>query len=85
MIALLRNRISLYNCDANELIADRLQDTIGTSFFNIDPPYVQKGHRLYANYFMEKDHRSLERIISRHLSKTRWIATYDDCDLIREI
>ncbi len=84
-IALLKNRIELYNYDARELITVRLQDTICTSFFNIDPPYVKKGRQLYANYFKEEDHRSLERIITEHLSETNWIVTYDDCDLIRDI
>ena len=84
-IALLKSRIELYNCDANELITTCLQDKINTSFFNIDPPYVKKGRRLYANYFLEEDHRSLEKIITEHLSETRWIVTYDDCDLIRGI
>lgn len=84
-IALLKNRIELYNCDASELITVCLRDTICTSFFNIDPPYVKKGRRLYANYFKEEDHKSLERIITEHLGETRWIVTYDDCDLIRDI
>jgi len=53
-IALLKDRIELYNCDASELITVHLQDTICTSFFNIDPPYVKKGKKLYANYFKEQ-------------------------------
>ncbi|MDK2951159.1 MAG: adenine methylase [Kosmotogales bacterium] len=84
-IALLKNSIELYNCDASELITIHLQNTIYTSFFNIDPPYVKKGHKLYANYFKEEDHRKLERVITKYLSKTQWIVTYDDCDLIRDI
>ena len=84
-IALLKNRIEIYNSDASELITVHLQDKISTSFFNIDPPYVKKGQRLYANYLKEEDHRSLERIITQHLGETRWIVTYDDCDLIRDI
>ncbi|HOT60353.1 MAG TPA: DNA adenine methylase [Spirochaetales bacterium] len=84
-IALLKDRIELYNCDASELITVHLQDMICTSFFNIDPPYVKKGKKLYANYFKEEDHKSLARIIAEHLGETRWIVTYDDCDLIRDI
>lgn len=84
-INLLKNRIELYNCDASELIIIRLQDTICTSFFNIDPPYVKKGHRLYASYFKEEDHRKLASIITEYLDETQWIVTYDDCDLIRDI
>lgn len=84
-IALLRDQIALYNCDASDLITVHLQDRIATSFFNIDPPYVQKGYRLYKNYFKEVDHRNLEGVIANHLEGTRWIITYDDCDLVRDI
>jgi len=84
-IASLGNRIELYNYDASELITKHLNERIRSSFFNIDPPYVQKGHRLYKNYFKEKDHRSLEKIITGYLGETQWIVTYDDCDLIRDI
>lgn len=84
-IAMMKDKIELFNCDASELITKCLQDKMRTSFFNIDPPYVKKGQQLYANYFKEIDHRNFEQIISNHLGETRWILTYDDCDLIREI
>jgi DNA adenine methylase len=84
-IALLRDRIKLYNCDASELITLHLQGRISSSFFNIDPPYVKKGHKLYTNYFKEEDHRRLKGIITEYLGDTYWIVTYDDCDLIRDI
>lgn len=82
---LLINRIKIYNCDATKLITVELQDNLTNSFFNIDPPYVKKGKRLYANYFIEEDHRNFERIITENLSNTSWIVTYDDCELIRDI
>lgn len=84
-IALLRDRIKLYNCDASELITRHLQGRINSSFFNIDPPYVKKGHKLYTNYFKEEDHKQLKEIIAEYLGDTHWIVTYDDCDLIRNI
>ncbi len=84
-IALLKNRISLYNCDASELIIMQLGEIKNTAFFNIDPPYVIKGSRLYTNYFEESDHRYLEQVIKEHLRETPWIITYDDCELIRDI
>lgn len=84
-IALLRDRIELYNYDASELIAQHLRERVHESFFNIDPPYVEKGHRLYTNYFMENDHRNFERMIAEHLGDSCWILTYDDCELIRDI
>lgn len=84
-IALLKHRISIYNCDASDLIANQLQDIIDTAFFNIDPPYVAKGSKLYTNYFREIDHRNLEKVITALLQHIPWIVTYDDCALIREI
>lgn len=84
-IALLRNRIELYNYDAGELIVHHLHERIQECFFNIDPPYVEKGHRLYTNYFKEENHRDFERTIAAHLANTHWIVTYDDCELIRDI
>jgi DNA adenine methylase len=84
-IALLKDRISLYNCDASDLIMNRLKFQNNTAFFNIDPPYVDKGSRLYTNYFKESDHRNLEHVITEHLKGIPWIITYDDCELIRDI
>ena len=84
-IAQFKDCISLYNCDASDLIINQLQNIVNTAFFNIDPPYVKNGQRLYANYFKTEDHRNLEKIINEHLRETRWIVTYDDCDLIRDI
>lgn len=84
-ISLLRDRIELYNYDASELIAQHLHERIQECFFNIDPPYVEKGHRLYTNFFREENHRNFERTIAAYLGEGDWIITYDDCDLIRDI
>jgi len=84
-IAYLGDSIELYNDDAKNLIATRLRPRMHTTFFNIDPPYVRNGHRLYANYFREEEHRSFKSVIEEHLDETQWIMTYDDCDLIRDI
>lgn len=84
-ISLLKDRIELYNHDASELITQHLHERIQECFFNIDPPYVEKGHRLYTNFFREENHRNFERTIAEHLGEGDWIITYDDCDLIRDI
>ena len=84
-IALLRDRFELYNYDASELITRHLQGRIHVCFFNIDPPYVEKGHRLYTNFFKEDDHRNFERTVAEHLGDACWIISYDDCELIRDI
>jgi DNA adenine methylase len=84
-VALLKDKIYLYNYDARELIIHHLGDIKKNAFFNIDPPYVIKGNRLYTNYFQEEDHRKLAQVISKHLKNYPWIITYDNCELIRNI
>ncbi len=84
-ISLLKDRIALHNLDANDLIINELDDIKDIAFFNIDPPYVAKGSKLYTNYFKKPDHRNLERVISKYLKDVPWIVTYDDCELIRDI
>lgn len=84
-VALLKDRIYLFNYDASELIIEHLENILRNAFFNIDPPYVLKGRRLYTNFFKEDDHRRLERVISKYLREYPWIVTYDDCELIRNV
>lgn len=85
LIASFRDNISLYNCDASDLICNHLISQKSNIFLNIDPPYVVKGSLLYTNYFEEADHRNLQQIISGNLQDVPWIVTYDDCELIRSI
>lgn len=86
-IALLNKRIILRNSDASTLIKRyaRSKSKEKKYFFNIDPPYVIKGSRLYTSYFKEADHRKLEKAIAEYLQDIPWIVTYDECELIREI
>ena len=52
-----RERISVYNKDIISLLrnyAPRLGDRL---FFYFDPPYYNKGQKLYKNFFTPQDHR----------------------------
>jgi len=81
-IAEQKDYINISNIDAKNLI-----DTFECkgSFFFIDPPYFNKGKKLYANYFEYSDHEELAQIIESALENTPWIITYDICDEIRNI
>ncbi|AMC93638.1 DNA methyltransferase [Erysipelothrix larvae] len=85
LIASFSENIELFNRDASDLIINELHQRIDTLFYNIDPPYVNKGHQLYKNYFMENDHVELKDVITQHLGDGQWIITYDDCELINLI
>lgn len=78
-----RNRISIYNEDA-EIFMGRIGKSIPqTSVMYIDPPYFEKGSQLYKNSYRKPDH---ERIASRvsNLSSP-WFMTYDNVPEIREL
>ena len=81
-IAELSDRIDLYNLDVFEFL-DRVIKQKKKVFINFDPPYVKKGGQLYKNSFDEDLHRKLSNRISQ--LQTKWIVTYDICDLIESL
>ncbi len=81
-IATYRTQVNVSNLDAKTLISNFRNDH---SFFFIDPPYFNKGKKLYTNFFELKDHRELAITIEAKLHGVPWIITYDVCPEIREI
>lgn len=82
-VAQYRNRITLYNEDA-EVFMDRVGSSIpDTSVVYIDPPYHDKGSQLYRNSYRPQDHA---RIASRLASLSApWFMTYDNVPPIRDL
>lgn len=74
--------INILNLDAKRLISDFHNEH---SFFFIDPPYFNKGKKLYTNFFELADHEELSMTIKASLQDIPWIITYDVCPEIREI
>jgi DNA adenine methylase len=84
-IAQHRNRIELYNLDANVLIENILTDVPSEQLFvYFDPPYYKQGKNLYTNFFNDHDHQNLSNSI-RRMDTFYWVATYDNEPRIREI
>lgn len=82
-IAKMADSIEVTNLDAREFM-DALQDeSDGTSFVYLDPPYVKKGPGLYENSFGASEHRALAKSIREHLGD--WMVTYDIDPLIDEL
>jgi DNA adenine methylase len=80
-VAQYKNRINIYNEDA-EVFIDRLGVSVpGNSVVYIDPPYYEKGAELYRNAYKRSDH---ERIAARISAiKNPWFMTYDNVEPIR--
>lgn len=82
-VARYKNRISLYNEDA-EVFMDRIGNSIPlTAVMYIDPPYYDKGSQLYKNAYKPADHK---RIAGRLEDlENPWFLTYDNVDPICEL
>jgi DNA adenine methylase len=78
-----KNRIAIYNEDA-ETFMDRLGRSIPTtSVVYIDPPYYEKGSQLYKNAYRPADHKRIAKRVST--LKSPWFMTYDNVQPIREL
>lgn len=52
----------------------------------MDPPYFKKGHRLYAFYFDDNDHKDLAAFLHSHpQTPLHWVLSCDDAALIRRL
>ena len=80
-----RDKIKLYNLEANELIKNHLLDISPENLFVFfDPPYYKHGKNLYTNFFDHENHVELQNFISM-MGNYKWITTYDYEDNIKEI
>lgn len=52
-------------------------------FLYIDPPYVLKGKSLYSCFFSKEEHELLKHSLDS--SKTRWVTSYDQNELIEKL
>lgn len=78
-----RDRISLHNRDAAELLSELFPVLPRRSFAYLDPPYYVKGQRrLYLNGYGHDDHVRLAAVISR---QRRWMISYDDVPAVRKL
>ena len=86
VLANLKERIKISHLDALEFLRAKLPRGLGRNrvFVYLDPPYVEKGRRLYLNAYLEADHRALADYICRQKTLP-WLMSYDDAELIREI
>jgi DNA adenine methylase len=82
-IASYGNRVSVTRLSANELLLNMPNDNKRTLVF-LDPPYYEKGQRLYLNALEEDDHKQLADIL-RGSPKFNWVLTYDNVEPIRRL
>lgn len=84
-ISTYRDKVEIYNYSAETLIKKVIAKRTDELFINFDPPYVKKGKMLYTNYYNISDHEFLSELIVKKLYNAKWIMTYDECELIKEL
>ena len=82
-IAFYKDRISLYNLDALELLQDVVCNLPDKALIYLDPPYYVKGSQLYRNHYKHEDHKELSDVV-KNLCHS-WLVTYDKCDSIKKL
>jgi DNA adenine methylase len=80
-IALHQKKISVHNLDCIELVNRVISRQKSKTFIYFDPPYFEKGKRLYENYYKANDHENLANIITKKVKKP-WLMTYDNVEEI---
>ncbi len=85
-LALIKERIHVSHLDAIDFLKKSVPKGPARRhvFVYLDPPYVEKGSRLYLNAYCERDHRALGKYICKQKALP-WLISYDDAELIREI
>lgn len=80
-IATFRSRIHLFSYDAMQLIKDYAFSRNHLLF--LDPPYYNKGQRLYHNAYATADHATVNKCVLA--TETNWVVSYDDVPEIRQL
>lgn len=83
-IAKERDRIIVYNKDIISLLHNYVPSLGNNLFFYFDPPYYNKGQKLYKNFFTPQDHRRIRDVITNEIVSP-WIITYDAVSQIAEM
>ena len=84
LIAKERERITVYNKDIISLLRNYVPLFGDNLFFYFDPPYYNKGQKLYKNFFTPQDHKRIYDVITNEIDSP-WIITYDDVSQIAEM
>ncbi len=70
-----RDRIKVYHGDGVQFVTNVANEFGQSAFTFIDPPYIEKGQKLYLNNYGISDHRELEHQVTQ--LRHPWIVTYD--------
>ena len=82
-IAEYKHRIHIYNEDAEHFLTHTALSLPKNSLIYLDPPYYNKGQRLYDNHYLTSDHAALADVVRK--LKLPWLVSYDNVPEIRTL
>lgn len=77
MLSAQKGNITVYNKDIISLINNYIPRFGTNAFIYFDPPYYNKGQKLYKNFLTPCDHQKIHDAIVQNVH-VPWIITYDD-------
>lgn len=75
-LSLYKGRVEVHNKDAVELLTSGDYDFKDALIF-LDPPYFDKGRRLYVKSYTTDCHVGLAKVLKGSLQGAKWVLTYD--------
>lgn len=84
LIKLFRSRINIYNLDAEYFLDNKINSLTSKNLIYLDPPYYEKGSKLYENHYKHSDHNSIAKKI-QELDEKYWVISYDNTTAINQI
>ena len=82
-IAGFKNKITLYNDDAADIITKVIPGLPKKTLIYLDPPYYVKGRELYQDAYKHEDHVAVADLVAS--MQRKWIVSYDDMPAIRTL
>jgi len=82
-IANVGNYIKITKYDAEKLLA-KLSESNNKNFIYCDPPYLNKGDKLYFNHYKKEDHKRISKLI-QSVKGNYWVVSYDYNDYISNL
>jgi len=82
-IANVGDSIKVTKYDAEKLLAN-LAESSKKYFIYCDPPYINKGDKLYLNHYTKEDHKRISKLI-KSIKNNHWVVSYDCNDYISDL
>lgn len=76
LIATKKDKISIFNKDAEDLFLNVVPNLSNHTLMYCDPPYFEKASGLYLNFYKPEDHERISKII-QDIDNVKWIVSYD--------